>query len=1028
MTKRLKTALLFSAFFACIALSLAFAYRGDAMAEAVWSDVSIEETYLSGDVLEIPSRTLSVNGTEHEASAKLIKPDGTATSAKSVTLTAAGNYSLQYYLTVDGVPYSETIRFSVSERAFAYSNEESSAVYGKGAYENSPETEGVYVKLKEQDTLSFRQIIDIPAVNEDISLVKYFIAPNAAGSADFTKITFTFTDVKDSSNYLQIVAQSSRPDTDDGKGGCYLLAGGNGQQLKGDQNGLIHVNNNYGARSNNGSFFGYKVLGGKPTGGLNLEAVSDPSVLAINLKFNPVTCEVKADNTLIIDTDSKTYYGGATDVKWTGFTSGSVRLTIKCEGYNDASANFVITGVKDIDLSSEGYTDTVPPEITINTEYDSENMPYARAGENEYYKIPSASAYDLATGECKVNVAVYKYYGTESETRVNVKDGAFNTREAADYAIVYTAADAFGNYAEEKVLYVVAREDLPEMIFNVNGLEDSYEAGNKVAIPYPDVTGGSGNKTVTVRVYLEDTEFAFDESDDAWFFYPEKVGKWIAEYSATDYTGHVEKYTREISVTTASAPLFRETAALPPIFVAGLGNKLPELIAYDYTSENAKSVVADVKVTDKNGTKTYKAGDIFVPEVENDGDTIEVTYYYDNGSSSAEQKFTVPAILAYEEGNLSVANYFRATGESSFGKVVTDKGIRFTSPAGEHSWTFANALVANGFNLTFGGVKDGGAFDAMTITLTDSVNGNERLVITIERSRYGLLSLRCGEISDSVSATQIEGENGEAIQSLAVELNKSRLLVNGYAYDVKSFADGSSFGGFSSGMVYLSFSVTGAEENSVYYVCTVNSYSITRARQDRSAPNISVSGDYGGFYKKGDNYTVCSAISADVLAPTVDFKLNVRDSEGNFVTSADGILLKDVDPAAEYVISLQKYGVYTVTYTSAENGSPRQNVNEFSYEINVIDDEAPVFEINGAPAKRAKKGGTITLPEYKVTDNVTAEENIVVYIIVRNPNGRTIFVTDGSFKVDYSGEYEISYYFADEAGNTSSVTFKITVD
>ena len=1028
MTKMVKKICLCSVFFFCLALSGIFAAISGAKAEAVWSNVSIEKTYLTGEVFNAPSRTLTINGTQHEAFSKIVRPDGTATSSKSVVLSVAGKYLLQYYLIAEGVPYSESFSFSVKERAFEYFNDESSAVYGKGAYEASPDTDGVYVKLKEQDTLSFRQTIYVPDVNEDIPLVKYFIAPDAAGSADFTRITFTFTDVKDSSNYLRIIAQSSRPDTDDGKGGCYLLAGGNGQQPKGDQGGIIHVNNNYGARSNGGSFFGYKVLGGNASGGLNLKAVQDPSELAVQLKFNPATCEVKADDTLIIDTDSKVYYGGVADVKWTGFTSGNIRLTVKCEGYNTASANFVVNSVKDIDLSCAGYEDTVPPEITVETEYDTENMPYARAGEKEYYRIPAASAYDLITGECKVNVEVYKYYGTESQTRVNVKNGAFNTRDAADYAIIYTAADSFGNFAEEKVVYVIARENLPEMIFGVDGLDETSEIGKKITIPYPKISGGSGNKTVTARVYSGEKEFKFDESDEPWVFYPETLGEWIVEYSATDYTGHTEKYERAISVTAAVAPFFRETAIMPPFLIGGMGNKLPELVAYDYTSGKPDKEVADVIITDKNGTKKYKAGDIYVPEVENDGDAAKIIYYYDNGTSSTEQSFSVPVISAYENGSLAVANYFRAVGENSFSKKVTEKGVKFTSSQGDHSWTFANALVSNGFNITFGGVKNRCVYDFMTITLIDSVNGEERLVINIERSEYGALRLSCGDIKDGVSFTQTDGENEDVIQSLTIELNRNRLLVNGYAYDVESFADGSKFEGFSSGMVYLNFTVTGAEENSEYYVGTVNSYSITKARQDRSAPNISLSGDYGGFYKKGENYVICSAISADVLAPTVDFKLNVRDAENNYVTSVDGVLLKDADPTVTHVVSLHKYGVYTISYTSAENNAPRQNLNDFSYEVNVIDDEAPVFEINGNIGTSVKKGTSVVLPEYTVTDNLTATENVVAYIIVQNPNGRTTLVTEGKFRFEYAGEYEIRYYFADEAGNVSGTSFKVIVE
>ena len=1029
MTKRIKTLLILAVFTVCFAVSGLFALNGKVEAEIMWSDVSIEESYLAGTSFEVPSRKLFVDGKEYEASAKVIRPDGTATSASTVLLQTAGVYTLQYYVENEEVSYSETLSFTVNEKAFSFTGEESSFVYGKGAYKPSPETEGVYVRLQEKDVLSVSQIINIPAIDDDISLVNYFIAPDESGSADFSKITFTFTDVSDPSCYLQIVAQSSRPDTDDGKGGCYLLAGGNGQQLKGDQGGgKIHVNNGYGARSDKGSFFGYKVLGGNSSGGLNLEAVSDPSVLAMGLTFNPVTCEVKANGTIIIDTDSKAHFGGASDVKWTGFVSGSVRLSVKCEGYNTSSANFVLTYIKDTDLGAEGCEDKTPPVVTVNTEYGIENMPLARAGENEYYSVPAATAYDLISGECEVNVEVYKFYGTESETRINVVNGKFNTREAADYAIVYSASDAAGNYSAPVVVYVVASERVPEITFNVKGIEDSYEAGHKVTVPKPEVSGGSGSKTVTARAYFGETEFVFDNYGEEWFFYPETLGEWTIEYSATDYTEHTAKHEETISVVAASAPFTREELSLPRVFIAGLGNRLPELTVYDYTTGNAKIALASVSVKDGNGTKEYKSGEIFVPAVANNGDAVEVTYFYDNGTSRIEKgPFEVPAILSYEDEKLSVGNYFMETEENSIEKTVTDYGVKIEARAEEHSWLFANALVAEGFDLTFGGLKDNCVYDTMTVVLSDSVNDAKKLEIVFERSEYGVISFRCGDIGDGLTTDSREIDGGNFVQNIKVSIVRGRLLINGYAYDIEKYSDGSAFDGFTSGKVNLSFEVNGIEENSVYYVSSVNSYTITRVRQDRSAPNISVNGNYGGFYNKGDEYVINSAVSADVLAPEVDFKLTVTDGEGNYVTAKDGTLLNGADPTAEYVIVLEKYGEYTVTYTSVENNAPRLNENTFTYAVSVIDDEAPTFEMTGSSPKEIKKGDVVTLPKFTAADNLTSAENIVTYVIVRNPNGRRVFLTEDSYKFDFEGEYEIRYYFCDEAGNTSSAVITITV-
>lgn len=1029
MAKKLKVIVLLAVMAVSLAFGGAFAAQSNAKAEATWDDVVIESSYISGASITIPSRKLAVNGKDYAAEATLIRPDGTATSAKSVTLDAIGKYTVRYFVTVDGIPYTDSVSFLVNEKTYAYSNEETKVVYGTGVYAESSKTTGLYVSLKEQDVLSFNGIIEIPAVNEDISIVKYFIAPSELESADFSKITFTLTDALDPSCYLRIVAQSSRPDTGDGRGGCYLLAGGNGQQLKGDQGGKLHVNNNYGARNDRGSFFGYKVAKWTAAEGFVLEAV-DPSTLAINLKFNPVTCEVKADNTVIIDTDSTAHYGGATDVKWTGFKSGNVRLSVKCEGYNKSSAGFVLTDVKDVDLSSEATPDTVAPEVTISSDCDLNAMPAARAGAGEYYTIPAATAYDLVSGDCDVKVSVYRDYGMESQSRVNVKNGKFETTYAGNYAIVYVSYDASGNKSEDKVVYVTAAENLADIAITAPEFASAYEAGGKVVIPKPEVTGGSGNKAVTARVYLGDTEYKFDAAVEEWAFFPETAGAWTVVYDATDYTEHTATRTCELTVIAATAPSFRETVALPKLFVAGLGNRLPELTAYDYTSGVLVTAKATVSVKDKNGTKTYKSGDVFVPEIQNNGDTVEVTYVYDNGKTSVSQgPFLVPAIFAYEDNNLAVGNYFYDTGANAFSKTVTDRGVRFVAPAGEHSWTFANTLVSNGFSITFGGAEGICVYEKAIVTLTDSVNASEKLDVEITVSDTGKAKFVCGSVTDSAALKKSNGDNGETVMSVTVGLTKSRLLVNGYVYDPDKYADGSEYKGFSSGMVNLSFRMVGAQENSVYYVSEVNSYTITRARQDRSAPNVSITGNYGGYYLKGDVYVLCPAVSADVLAPVVDFSVSVKDPDGNYAVSVDGITLKDVDPTVAYSLVLGKYGVYTVSYLSVENNAPRQNPNDgVTYEINVCDDEAPVYKVTEKMPGKVKLGEKAELPSFTVTDNLTDSENIISYATIVNPNGRSVYAEKGSFKFDFAGEYKITYYFVDEAGNTAVYSFTVTVE
>lgn len=51
----------------------------------------------------------------------------------------------------------------------------------------------------------------------------------------------------------------------------------------------------------------------------------------------------------VIDLDSSKYYTKL----WDGFTSGKVRLSVSADVYSAATADFVVTYVKDVDLAAE---------------------------------------------------------------------------------------------------------------------------------------------------------------------------------------------------------------------------------------------------------------------------------------------------------------------------------------------------------------------------------------------------------------------------------------------------------------------------------------------------------------------------------------------------------------------------------------------------------------------------------------------------------------------------------------------------
>ncbi len=1007
-----------------ILLGLAFAFKrivSLADSSVTWSEITLEETYELDSKFAVPEAQVSKNGTQYDVETSISFPDGSVRTDNVVVLTMAGKYTVNYSAVIDGERYDKSASFIVHDSAYYYNKENSTVEYGTGVYQNSPTTTGLYVNLRSAETLKFSEIIDIPYVDQDIDLVTYFIAPSDLEDADFARITFTFTDVTNSNNYLRFLAQSSKPTTNDGRWGSYVQAGGNGQSMKGYFPGVgIHSDDIYGNFTTTGSFYGYEWT--NTSEGVVGKLHEDPSKTAHTFKFNPVTRQVKINSKLVIDLDSEEHYGEATDVLWTGFESGKVRLSVSCDRYYKTLAGFVLTDVKDVDLSAKICEDKEGPVITVDTEYDLADMPIARVGANEYYTVPSVKAFDYFSGNVAVNTEVYKKYGTEEQEKLTITDGKFNTDELTTYTIVYTSQDAFGNETVETV-EVNTVADFEDIQISLNGeAVTSGECGYKLEIPTIQVTGGSGNKKITARAYFGDVEIDLNYNGETMSFYPENAGEWTIEYTAVDYTQHELTYTYKIDVNPASAPMFRDDISklLPKIFISGVGNQLPKVYAYDYTTGSLDKQLATVIVEDIFGETEYAAGDVFKPYVTENGEYVSVTYTYSNGDTSVtSETFKIPTVIGYNDSNqLVLENYFYKLSGVTVEKQVTENGMSFTSTvAGDHAWKYANSVIADGFSFELK-IDRSKSFDTMVLKLIDANDDDKAFEIVIKRVNSSKITWSVdGMKSDEPIATSVvDGYN-----VVSVSIKSGKLIINEQSVSIPAEL------AITSSKIYLDFAVTKAVKDFNYVVDSINSYRFIPARRDLAKPNITILGKYGGVYSLGEAYEISAAASGDVLAPVTYIHVTVVDQDNEYVVAKNGVLLKDVDVSQGYEIEFTKYGKYTVTYSAAEVMSPTKNIATLSYEINVIDGEAPTFVEKKIDKENVKKGTTVTLPNIEVSDDYTAASDIRIVIIVINPYGEVSYVSNNKFFVSYAGEHTIRYTIVDEAGNESKFTYTINV-
>ena len=963
----------------------------------------IAESYEYGTEFTVPAFTFDIGGNRITATAVLQFPDGSATRQTKVILNMSGIYTLRYTAIADGTPYTQEYTFTVAEPLFAVSGEKSSFTYGKwdakaaGATLEVSES-GLLVRLAEGESFNTNQLIKVGDLTKAQSLVKTFVTPSSIGTADFGYLMFTFTDAVDPSMYMRVKAQYT-----DGDDVTWYQAGATDQPLTGYEAWCdkVHVNDNWGidGRHTFGKFGGDEyALDSRP---IELNYDSGENAVYVNC--------TQTGQKLIIDFDSPKFFSEL----WRGFPSGYARLSITAGDYKNAFADFCITEIFGVDLRKETY-ETETPIITAETDGIYTEMPKAVKGGS--YPVPNATAFDNYCGNTAVKTSVYYNYGASNAVSVPIENGRFVTAREGTYAIAYDAVNSRGKRAQ-KILWVECVSELPAITItgDIIGTTQQATCGIETKVSFDGLTlaGGSGNKTV--RVY---TEFngAIEEINGG--FRPDEVGDYTVKFVATDYIGQTCTACYTVSATASDTPVFVDEPILPAYFIEGGEYTVPEVYANDYSSGKLSRVVATVTIDDRS----YSAGDTFIPTAKVNKEVVHVTFAC-KGATYGKDVTVIKPYITEGDGedasdNLHMENYFVGSG------IVCEPNVNsITVKASEQDggFTFANALLAENFTMRLRGIQDSAKFGGLYISFADSEDANKSVTAKIENTGSSA-TVRLGGEKVSLDYGFVNGG------TFTLGMRKSAFTVDTTSINVKTYDSGKSFEGFPSGKLMLSVSFYDAEANARFNVLSINGQSMTNMTIDRNGPKIAVLGEYGGTVGYGEIRTLPVAAASDVLTPFVkSFTLTVTDPEGNVATDMTGKQLRNVDPSVAYTVKFDKYGQYNVRYAATDKN--RGSTTNFFYTFMVVDEIAPVITLTSKTVTAAKIGDAIALPDFTVSDNVTATENIKILKYVMNPHGELITLPDASnsIRCATAGEYEFRLIAVDEAGNMHTMRFTVTV-
>ena len=990
----------------------------------------IASKYMLGEVFSAPSIKLSHGGKEYEAKPYIKFPSGKISENETIKLTEAGAYEVIYLAKCNDVMLSDTYKFVVTNELYSVMGEKSTVYYG--THEYMPDTKGIITSIRPNESFVYNKPIDLTSYNKNNKIVTLNVLPNNIGIADAQKILIKLTDIYDEDNYIVLEMKK----VEDNKlawaeTATYVAAYSNGQDSCGLESGshpntgrvveynggiyTIHKNNYY------GTWTGYAM-----TGAPRYVSTAIPNFKPEYVGEQEFSFAMDYANgviyggpflSLVNDLRSDIIYGSNF---WTGFTTGEAYLSISALNYNAESVNLIIkeiAGESTVNMSENLYLDTVAPTLDILW---NDTYPVGLVGHK--YPIFDSYSYDEYDHEEKdVKVNVYLNYGLSNQVNVATNDGSFIPQYKATYYIHYSVTDNAGNL-NETVIPVTVNDDVEKiMVDNISKSQTVYDVGEEVVVSklsYKNVVGTLCEKVTAVL--KSDDSISYDVIDGK--FVPLHSGDYEIKYEYSDYIFEGE-YTYDVTINHTDKPLISENIVLENYFIKGCEYSLPT--HYGYIFKDGKALEKPLKIFVTEGNNTFEVTDNkYKPNYNGE---ITISYVLENLGHETRKDIKAYAVEVGYESSLEMGKYFY-----SDNVTITPEGKYIEYTLVENKTTkldFINSLPSSNFSIRLAASDAKNNFTKINLYLTDASDSSIRIKFTYEKEPTGYVKFY---VNDK-AATNYNTLFASSENPILCEYNNRLLQVSPHPTNyqlVKETVYGDVFNGFVSDKISLEIEVDGVSGDSALRVVNLCGQPFTKIKADIIEPKVYVYNDVGEF-DIDSIYELSAATIVDVLDPNIKAFIRVKDPEGQIVSTVDGVLLDETAPYnVSHKIKLTKFGIYQVYYEAVDTND---NKTTYSFVINVVDKEVPVVKIIN-PVTSAKVGDIVNISSISISDNYSEKYDIYVCMIA--PNGQTYSLTlveeetiiYKSFTATNAGKYEIFYYVADEAGNTTFVSYTINVE
>ena len=395
-----------------------------------------------------------------------------------------------------------------------------------------------------------------------------------------------------------------------------------------------------------------------------------------------------------------------------------------------------------------------------------------------------------------------------------------------------------------------------------------------------------------------------------------------------------------------------------------------------------------------------------------------------------------------QKGKAQAAYFYNADGNVT---ATQEKNAIQLSVIDNGSVFFANELNRNGFLLNVSYQEGKANFSAMTVSLSDSLDGSKKISFKISFTPLGLNITVPG--CDTVSfAKRMDTVASYFTLSYDNKLRSVSDIEGNSLFSVTEDDNGNAFTGFTNG-VYMTLQFDGVKTDSEISLTTLNNQAFGYKNSesdpigDTVAPQVVINGEFKKRCQQGETITVFSADAFDVLGQVAGLTLSVYAPDNT-------CLLNRVSTDKDYALKLEKTGRYRIIYESVDcYGNSKGGSNGTN--VISLDAIAPTLTVNNTLKTTYKVGDAVSLPTYAANDD-SGKVNVDIFLelpnsevrlLVQNINGKTVSylsaqngaypnsfkVDENTFKLETAGRYRLTYFAYDDTYNYVMQTVAFTV-